>query len=701
MKMKEQQTFNTQRTSAPEPFNPHVHDLSVLSEAEFSDLFPFDAACKATESIRPRGTATDIVNGLTKELPNYLLNREQRKALKKFNKKPLNSFFDHKSWRNQVFKRHPNLAKILSTGFSLVEKFYDLDKANEVLSKADNALTLGGFKFGDDLIGEIKLSCTDSELIEAAENKARFCQLKIAQFGYGVSVYQQLSSFIRSFKISPPELEFNMESIIGSLNRFADPIWWRRKLRQIQAETVEQIHRDFRLVHAKASAYASDFTVKNRRYRNRQTAEMMKGLFVVPENSNPFGDFETLASVVERSHTSGTQQVSEIMTCNRGFEEIADEMGHVKEFYTWSAPSRFHSVKKTGIPNDKYDGSTANECHKYFREIWVKARARFAKREIRLYGYRVVEPHHDGCPHWHLLLFMEKEHVHTVRKILRTLLTEDTPEEIPRSTTRFKPIRIRNSKGSSAGYILKYILKAITGSGLESINCSKAGQLDISPADAAERATAWSKASRIRRFQKIGGPSITLWRELRMLGKGDKGKCEVANAMNTTLDKVSEYVLEKVRRAADSGNWKEFCLAMGGVQVKRDMQPIRIHYHVPDIVDEITGEISRIKSKYGDRASKRILGVAWDSIVVITRRGTSQILTERELNAQRKMMAGVSEQIQSWHGDGRLFAPSEEEMQFLESCAIEDYQNMCLFMDYEALASNVLSDEVAPLDLCH
>ncbi|MEI8669706.1 hypothetical protein P4S65_16620 [Pseudoalteromonas sp. B131b] len=92
MKMAEQQSFKPQRTSAPEPFNPHVQDLSVLSEAEFSDLFPVDAACKATESIRPRGTATDIVNGLTKELPNYLLNREQRIALKKFNKKPLNSF---------------------------------------------------------------------------------------------------------------------------------------------------------------------------------------------------------------------------------------------------------------------------------------------------------------------------------------------------------------------------------------------------------------------------------------------------------------------------------------------------------------------------------------------------------------------------------------------------------------------------------
>ena len=176
--------------------------------------------------------------------------------------------------------------------------------------------------------------------------------------------------------------------------------------------------------------------------------------------------------------------------------------------------------------------------------------------------------------------------------------------------------------------------------------------------------------------------------------------------MNTNLDTVSRFALEKVRVAADSSNWAAFCLAMGGVQVKRKDQTVRIHYQIPDIVDHITGEISRSESnspyfttKYGDTPAKRILGVAWDSVVVITRRGTSQVVTEKELQAQRKIMLGVSESIHNWIEDGRYFQPSHEEIQFLESCAIEDYQNMCLFMDYEVL-SVFGSDEVA-LDLCH
>ena len=82
--------------------------------------------------------------------------------------------------------------------------------------------------------------------------------------------------------MSPYCSTLSATSLVGALNRFADPIVWRRKLRKIQAVTIEQLARDLRLVHKKASAYVSQPTIQNRRDRKRKSEQIMSDLFVVP-----------------------------------------------------------------------------------------------------------------------------------------------------------------------------------------------------------------------------------------------------------------------------------------------------------------------------------------------------------------------------------------------------------------------------------
>ncbi|WP_462154845.1 replication endonuclease [Pseudoalteromonas piscicida] len=666
----------------------------------FEKTFPAQSAVNAVALITPDTSAKAIV--ARAKLPN-----KQRL---------LEDKLDSHQLRSEVLHTHSNLAVMLANGYLVTEKFFGYAEARTRLLEADRVLTLGG----------INLSVSDDELCEIAEDKARLFELRLKCSEPTYKLYKKLCAEFRVYCIEPPTFDDDyftlspanrsklppayrqgvMNQLKGALNRMACPLWWRRRLRTKQALVIEQLARDMRTVHKKSSPYVSEFTIRSKRERNAKSDAIMNDLYVVPNDANPFDEFESLKDVAAKSSTSGKQLAAELMVRIRGFEECSKTLGHRGEFYTITAPSRFHSVHASGIPNRKYNGSTPNDAQDYFNDLWKRARALFAKADIRPYGFRVVEPHHDGCPHWHMLLFMEKGQAIKARKILKSLALEDTPSEVRTSSTRFKAISIDPKKGSAAGYIAKYITKAVNGEHINQVTCSEAGKISIAPADAAERASIWASTFNIRRFQQIGGPSVTTWRELRRLGMGESGKCEVANSMNTNLDTVSRYALEKVRAAADASDWAAFCLAMGGVQVKRKDQAVRIHYQIPDIVDQITGEISRSESnspyfatKYGDMPAKRILGVAWDSVVVITRRGTNQILTEKDIQSQRKIMLGVSESIQNWVDDGRFEQPSVEEMQFLESCAIEDYQNMCLFMDYEAL-SVVGSDEVA-LDLCH
>ena len=65
--------------------------------------------------------------------------------------------------------------------------------------------------------------------------------------------------------------------------------------------------------------------------------------------------------------------------------------------------SRFHKkLSKNSADNPKFDGSTPRDGADYLQKVWTQIRANLGRAGIRIYGFRVAEPHHDATPHWHL-----------------------------------------------------------------------------------------------------------------------------------------------------------------------------------------------------------------------------------------------------------------------------------------------------------
>src|SRR5271170_1725456 len=151
------------------------------------------------------------------------------------------------------------------------------------------------------------------------------------------------------------------------------------------------------------------------------------------------------------------------MTRMKGFEDIAKELGHVAEFVTLTTPSKFHSMLSDGTANPKYGGYSPREAQAWLAKMWARSRAKFKRKSILVYGFRIAEPHHDGTPHWHMVLFTLAHLVGDVRAVLTEHWLSDDGAERGAASHRIEFQTIDPTKGSATGYISKYVAKNIDG----------------------------------------------------------------------------------------------------------------------------------------------------------------------------------------------------------------------------------------------
>lgn len=401
------------------------------------------------------------------------------------------------------------------------------------------------------------------------------------------SWYMRAGLIALQFNVTPPHWErvtkkyASEQDIAPAVMRMFNETWWRGRLRRIAAAWREHLQIAVGNVSKKKHAYASKTCVAEWREQKRRTREFLKGLELEDEDGNRI----SLIEKYDGSVANPAIRRCELMTRIRGFENICNELGYMGEFYTLTAPSKYHATTKAGYRNHKWNGANPSDTQGYLTSLWARIRAKLHREDIRIFGIRVAEPHHDATPHWHMLMFMLPEHAERVRTVIRDYAWQEDGNELSSDKARkarFHAEAIDPEKGSATGYVAKYISKNIDGYALDGETDDESGELlkDTAPA-----VSAWAARWHIRQFQFIGGAPVTVYRELRRMAD-----TEAAHGLSVEFAAVHD--------AADAGDWAGYVNAQGGAFVRRDDLQVRTLYETRTEFNQYGEETVCIRGVY-------------------------------------------------------------------------------------------------------
>lgn len=417
-------------------------------------------------------------------------------------------------------------------------------------------------------------------------------------------LYGHVAGAARAFNITPMfwkkyrKGQITIRQAFSAIARLINDEWWINQFKAQRMRWHETLLIAAGEVNKDRSPYASKTAIRDVHSRRQANFEYLKSCDL---ENKVTGERIDLISKVMGSISNPEIRRMELMNTIAGIERYAAGQGDVGMFITITTPSKYHPTRQVGKGDKKTvqlnhgwneTAFTPKDGQRYLCRIWSLMRTAFKDNGLQVYGMRVVEPHHDGTPHWHMMLFCKPEQRKHTTEIMRRYALKEDGDEKGAVAQRFEAKHL--NQGGAAGYIAKYIAKNIDGYALD-------GQVDHDTGkpltDTASAVTAWASTWRIPQFKSIGLPTMGAYRELRKLPRGV-----------SIADEFDERV-EAARAAADEGEFDLYIVAQGGANVPRDSQTVRVARNVTDEVNAYEEDIERVVGIYAPHLGSELVRV--------------------------------------------------------------------------------------------
>lgn len=510
-----------------------------------------------------------------------------------------------KEWQGAIRARFVKTAPCPPAGVALDAEAYARWEMGQPTETQQAWTALQELAEYEDRYGDaLRLNLSDDEICTWAQKLAE----DVEEFDNRLQAHARTTL---SFpKLQPADPQVTLQARVNAVRRIVDmlgvevskPIqgesdiarakcarWWRRRLRRHIARVVEAGAIHMGLVHLNSGGYVSHSGLHRRKGQLARNADALGRTYY----KNEAGQHYSLAELSALSPSNPAIRGGELMTRIRGAEEYADAHGHVGLFLTLTLPSKYHAMRLVGSGekrwaerNPKFNGADPREGQQWMLALWKRVLAKLDRLHIKRYGLRVVEPHHDGTPHWHMLVWTEDKAqaralVATIRKYW---LSEDGNE---RGAKENRVDVKRMERGGAAGYVAKYIAKNVGHIALaEHMDVAMGQEIQMrlgldqpdqpAPTDthgmaAQRRVDAWAATWGIRQFQAFGMPSVTVWRELRRVSKDQPQQLDL---FCPETQRSIQRAYQACHRHGDGENairadWRMFMECMGGHSCKR------------------------------------------------------------------------------------------------------------------------------------